>query len=748
MSAISKRLRISIGGAVQGVGFRPFVHRLASELQLSGWVRNSGTGVFCEVEGAAVERFLERLEREGPGNAVITGIESDEISTCGGADFEILPSESEGALEAQVMPDLATCPECLREILDPANRRYRYPFTNCTRCGPRFSILERIPYDRPNTTMRGFTMCPACEAEYRDPADRRFHAQPNACPECGPQIWLTDGGGRRLSERDDALREAVAALRDGMILAVKGIGGFHLLTPSINAEAVRRLRERKRRGDKPFAVMYPSLALVRRDCEVSDVEARLLESAAAPIVLLHRWTHSGVCHAVAPGNPDLGVLLPYSPLHHLLLRELGEPVVATSGNLSDEPICFENDEALVRLGKIADRFLMHDRPIRRPVDDSVACEVAGREMVLRRSRGYAPLPLPLAGESSEATLAVGTDLKNTVAWARGGQVWLSQHLGDLGTEPSLEAHSRMLEDLPALYPGDVGCVAHDLHPDYHSTRQAQGIAQAHSLAVQHHHAHILACMAEHGLQGECLGVAWDGTGYGTDGTIWGGEFLLINKGGFERHNWLRPFPLPGGEKAVREPRFTALGLLHEAGLSAEGLAVEDAFEESELALTRSMLEREVNCPRTSSMGRLFDGLAAVLGLRFKNRFEGEAAMSLEFAARGWVDDFMYPVHSACPIDWAPMLAALRVDLLAGCEVGLMAARFHRWLVEMLIDVARRAGQKTVVLSGGCFQNRALLEMAVARLRDEAFDVYWPRQVPPNDGGIALGQAVAAARLKR
>ena len=584
-------------------------------------------------------------------------------------------------------------------------------------------------------------MCSDCVAEYENPSNRRFHAQPNACPVCGPQLWLANADGDSIAGPDQAIAAAATALRNGQVVAVKGIGGFHLMVDAMNATAVQRLRKRKRRGNKPFAVMYPSAAGVVRDCELSDTERESLESPAAPIVLLHRKSNALIPEAFAPRNPYVGVMLPYSPLHHLLLDGIGGPVVATSGNLSEEPICFSNEDALTDLGGIADLFLLHDRPIVRPVDDSIVREVAGQMMVLRRSRGHAPLPIAMDGVS-EGFLAMGADLKNTVAWSRNGRIFVSQHLGDLGTERSLNAHSDMQRDLPALYPGDVTSVVHDLHPDYFSTRQANGPSR---IGVQHHHSHVSACRAEHGITGPCLGIAFDGTGYGMDGTTWGGEFLLVDESEFERRNWLRTFPLPGGEKAIRDPRFAAFGLLHEAGLVDDGIGLLK-LTKAERSVLQSMLKSGVNCPQNSSAGRLFDGVSALLGLCEQNTYEGEAAMALEFTCDE-ISDSIYPVKSESPINWVPMLAAVLDDLRNGVELETIAGRFHGWLVDVISQVAVATGQKTVVLSGGCFQNRLLLEAAIKRLRVDGIDVYWPQRIPPNDGGIALGQIAVAARTK-
>jgi hydrogenase maturation protein HypF len=781
------RLRLAVGGVVQGVGFRPFVHRLATELALAGWVGNSPQGVVIEIEGprSAVEEFACRLRDERPAHSVITSCESVWLDAVGWSGFAIRPSETVGAPTALVLPDIAPCAECRRELFDPANRRFRYPFINCTHCGPRFSIIEALPYDRPNTTMRGFALCAACRAEYEDPRDRRFHAQPNACPRCGPRLELWDAEGVALFGGDDALRAAAQAIRRGRIVAVKGVGGFHLLVDARNAAAVQRLRERKRRGAKPFAVMFPTLAAVREVCAVCELEARLLEAPEAPIVLLARRTETGaaaIADAVAPGNPNLGVLLPANPLHLLLMAELGFPVVATSGNLSDEPLCTDEREALARLRGIADLWLVHDRPIARPVDDSIVRVMLDREMVLRRARGYAPLPMRLpsaecrgaAGKSAQSArpatrhasrvtvLAVGAHLKNTVALAVGENVFLSQHLGDLETEPAHAAFRRAAADLPRLYAAPPEVVAADLHPDYLSTQFAEELAARRGgprlVRVQHHLAHALACLAENEVALPALGVAWDGTGYGEDGAIWGGEFFRVADGAGERVASLRAFPLPGGDAAAREPRRAALGLLHavaggDAALSGLRREIECQFAARELALVQTALERGVNAPPCSSVGRLFDAVAALLGLRARNEFEGQAAMELEFAAAGGgeVEPYDLPLVSGpgVPVlDWLPLLCGLAADRAAGVPTSVMAAKFHEALAAAVVAVARAAGENRVALSGGCFQNRRLTERTVTRLRAAGFAVYWHQRLPPNDGGIALGQVVAARRPAR
>lgn len=747
------RLRLVIHGAVQGVGFRPFVYRLATELQLTGWVLNSAQGVFIEVEGAQeqLEDFLRRLERDKPPRAFIQSLESSWLDPVGYTEFEIRHSDESGQKTAFILPDIATCPDCLSEIFDPNDRRYRYPFTNCTNCGPRFSIIEALPYDRPNTTMKHFTMCSDCQAEYENPLDRRFHAQPNACPRCGPHLELWDRRGTALAQHDDALCQAAEAIRAGQIVAVKGLGGFHLITDARNEEAVQELRRRKHREEKPFALMYPNLETVKEHCEVSQPEARLLVSPESPIVLVRRRESAPIAPAVAPRNPYLGVMLPYTPLHHLLMAELGFPIVATSGNLSDEPICTDEHQALHKLNTIADLFLVHNRPIARHVDDSIVRSVAGRELVLRRARGYAPLPITLRAAHSEprTVVAVGAHLKSTIALSVGSNVFLSQHIGDLETAEAFGAFQRVIADFERLYEARPSVIVHDLHPEYLSTQYAQH-RDLPKVGVQHHYAHVLACMAENELDSPVLGVSWDGTGYGLDGTIWGGEFLLLTtRENFRRVAHLRQFRLPGGEQAIKEPRRTALGLLYEiygdALLGMRELAPVQAFSEKELEILWAMLQKKINVPVTSSVGRLFDAVASIAGLRQSTRFEGQAAMELEFAGHLIQTDESYPFALADKtLDWGPTIFSIISDVRAGVPAGKIAAKFHNTLVEMIVAVARRVGEERVVLTGGCFQNKYLAERAVQRLREEGFRPYWHQRVPPNDGGIALGQIVAGS----
>jgi hydrogenase maturation protein HypF len=785
-----ERVRVVIRGAVQGVGFRPFVYRLASSLALKGWVANSPEGVLVEAEGErdVLGEFLVRLSGERPPRSFIQSLEPTFLDPVGFERFDIRASLGGEKPSALVLPDIATCDDCLRELFDPSDRRHRYPFINCTNCGPRFSIIRALPYDRPATTMSAFVMCEQCRAEYEDPLDRRFHAQPNACPDCGPRLSFWNRDGSVVAQRDDALRLAAEAIRAGLVVAIKGLGGFHLAVDARNAAAVRELRARKAREEKPFALMYPSLDAVSADCEVSPLERRLLLSAEAPIVLLRKRRRAAraVATEVAPCTPELGAMLPYTPLHHLLLAALGFPIVATSGNLSDEPICTDEYEALDRLGPLADRYLVHDRPIARHVDDSIARVVLGRELVLRRARGYAPLPVRLE-EAPPPSAAVGAHLKNTIAKTVGSQVFVSQHVGDLETAEALKAFRQVVADFGRLYEARPSLMACDAHPDYLSSAYARDSGLP-LVLVQHHEAHVLACMAENGLVAPVLGVSWDGTGFGFDASIWGGEFLLVTEQGCERRAALRTFGLPGKDRAVREPRRSALGLLVEAfgndALSWTHLAPIRAFSAQERLVLAEMIGRGVNAPRTSSAGRLFDAVASIVGLQQLVRFEGQAAMALQFAAETSVEGEAYAiasgpcvddgrraggdtwtqptgdphcvVHDAGPkmlrpalvLDWAEMLQAILDDMARGVPVGRISARFHNALADAIVQVASKVEVEQVALTGGCFQNALLLEQTVARLRAAGFRVYWHQRIPPNDGGISLGQIVAAARESR
>lgn len=752
----TERLRVVLRGAVQGVGFRPFVHRLATGLGLTGWVANSTEGLSIEVEGSAdaCERFLLRLPMEKPKRAAIHSLEPLWLDPCGLTQFEIRPSLP-GPKTAVIQPDIATCDDCLADIMNPANPRYQYPFTTCTHCGPRFSIMESLPYDRSRTTMKTFRMCPACQAEYDDPSNRRFHAQPNACPACGPWLRLINGDGRPFAERSAALGLAIQALAAGQILAVKGLGGFHLCVDAQNDEAVRRLRERKARVEKPFALMVPDMKWARLLAQLSSIEERLMESAEAPIVLVSKMAEPDVSGwalsaAVAPGAPTLGLMLPYTPLHHLLLQAFPYPIVATSGNHREEPICIDEQAALVDLKGLADLFLVHNRPIARPVDDSIVRVVGGREMVIRRARGFAPLPVAAGADGATPVVGVGAHMKNAIAISVGDQVVLSQHIGDLETMRAMESFQSQIRHLTSLYDSSPAMVACDDHPDYLSTHYAHGTGLPRQ-SVQHHHAHVLSCLADNAVEPPALGVAWDGSGYGPDGTLWGGEFLAVDAGGYRRIAHLRPFRLPGAQSAAQEPRRSALGLLFEmeGGRCVErrDLAPIRACTDRELEVFTRMLEQKLQSPVTTSAGRLFDAVASLLGLRQALRYEGQAALELEWAAgRHAGDAFPFEVverQGIGVLDWAPMIRELLRGLQDGAPVAVLSARFHATLAEMIAEIARRSGLSKVALSGGCFQNRRLTESAVERLRASGLRPYWHQRIPTNDGGIAVGQVRAA-----
>jgi hydrogenase maturation protein HypF len=751
-----KRLRIIIKGAVQGVGFRPFIYRLANDLKLSGWIRNTPEGVLMEVEGAPkeLERFLIDIAREKPPRSFYHSLEYSYLDPIGFAIFEIRESEQGGAKQAFVLPDIAICPDCLNDIFNPQNRRYLYPFTNCTNCGPRYSIITALPYDRANTSMSRFAMCDRCRAEYDDPEDRRFHAQPNACPECGPQIELWDGEGKVVARRHSALLAAAEALRDGRIAAVKGLGGFHLMTDARNEEAVERLRKLKRREEKPLAVMYPDLSMAAQDCIISDLEERLLTSAESPIVLLEKHPKTGVAYSVAPQNPYLGVMLPYTPLHYILMAELKFPIVATSANISEEPICIDEIEAKERLKGIADVFLVHNRPIIRPVDDSVVRIMAGREMVLRRARGYAPLPIRINQDPPKA-VSVGGHLKNAVAIAIANNIFVSQHIGDLETALSYETFQKTIESFYKLYDFRPEMIIHDAHPSYSSTIYADKTGLP-ALAVQHHQAHILSCMAENEIFPPLLGVAWDGTGHGLDGTIWGGEFFRADEGGFVRIARFLPFPMAGGEKAIKEPRRAALGMLYkifgDSVWNNSRFNIGSLFSQREAHILMDMLAKNINIAQTSSVGRIFDAVSAIIGLGKTNNFEGQGAMKLEFVIGAEKSDLAYNIElinseSVYILDWRQMLMELMDDFKKKVSPAIISIKFHNALARSIVAVAERVGEKKVALSGGCFQNKYLTETTVNYLQNAGFRPYWHQRIPPNDGGIALGQALAPSYLK-
>lgn len=788
------RLRILLTGAVQGTGFRPCVYRLARELQLTGSVRNTTGGLRIEAEGKreALLVFRDRLERERPPASVILSAEESWLEPTGAAGFEILESEQSGSIEAAVLPDLATCPDCLAELRDPRERRFGYPFTNCTRCGPRFTIVLDLPYDRSRTVMDSFKLCAACRREYEDPGDRRFHAQPIACPDCGPRLTVS-------------IRQAAEALRKGAIVALKGIGGYQLLCDACSEPAVARLREKKAREWKPLAVMMPSFEVLTRYAGTSPEERRLLESSAAPIVLLRGRKNDDLplAPSVTQGSPWLGAMLPYSPLHHLLMGEFGSPVVATSGNLSDEPIATSVEQAHKSLAQVADLFVDHNRPIARPCDDSVTRVVVGRESLIRRARGYAPLPVPVR-HALPRILATGGHLKSTVALALGRQVVVSQHIGDLDTPQARACFERVVDDLCRLYRFSPDVIACDLHPDYWTTRWANAQGKP-VVAIQHHEAHAASCAAENDIEGPFLGVSWDGTGYGYDGTIWGGEIFLFERGIFSaggpaaahvensglpsQHSTtneasgpadrevdraafleqsqpsarivleqadatapsrsrlasgtssirriasLRPFLLPGGEAAVKDTWRCAASLLIESGMKVEGKP----------AAVEPLVRQRIHCVPTSSMGRLFDAVAAITGVCERNRYEGESGLRLEAEAmaHGPAEPYPFPC-SGLHADWCPMIREMASEAARGVPVSRMSARFHETLAAWIVEVALAASVRRVVLSGGCFQNAWLTGRCAERLEAAGLSVFVHQRVPANDGGLCLGQAILAA----
>ncbi|MFF2955075.1 carbamoyltransferase HypF [Kitasatospora sp. NPDC057965] len=752
-----ERRRVAVSGLVQGVGFRPFVFALATELGLAGTVTNTGEGVLAEVEGerAAVEAFCRRVAGDAPPLALVAAVEHTPLPATGARGFAITPSRGDGPRRTLVPPDTATCADCLAELADPGDRRHRHPFISCTNCGPRHTIVTGLPYDRANTTMAGFALCPDCTREYTDPADRRFHAQPVCCHACGPRLALTVPG-RPDVEREAALDGARRLLREGAVLAVKGLGGYHLACDARNEESVTRLRLRKRRGAKPFALMARDLAEIADLVRPGPVEEELLAGPARPIVLLRRSGRA--LDAVAPGSPDLGVMLPYTPLHHLLLAPPGPGLlVMTSANLSGEPIVTDDREALTRLAPLVDAWLTHDRTIHVPCEDSVVRVVDGEQLPLRRSRGYAPLPLPLPVPVRPA-LAAGGDLKNTFALAEGGYAWLSGHIGDMDDLATLGAFDRAAAQLGAVTAVGPEVLAVDRHPGYRSARHARRTHPAAQVrTVQHHHAHVASAMAEHGLDGRrpVIGVAFDGTGYGDDGAVWGGEVLLADYDGFRRFGRLAYVPLPGGDAAVRRPYRMALAHLWAAGLPwAADLPAVRNCPTDELAVLERQLERSLNCVPTSSMGRLFDAVSSLAGVCQLAGYEAQAAVELEAAAleHGPADGYAFALRRECGVlvgDPGPVLAAAVADLAAGASAGLVAARFHAAVADLVRAMCRAAraegGPETVALTGGVFANALLSADCGRGLRADGFTVLRHRRVPPNDGGLALGQLMVAAR---
>lgn len=754
---MTTRAQIIVRGVVQGVGFRPFVYSHANRQSLKGRVLNNATGVLIDLEGDAsnIELFVRELELNPPPLSAIESIERrEDLLPLHYSDFQILESDAEGQKLVPICADVATCDDCLRELFDESNRRYRYPFINCTNCGPRFTITERIPYDRENTTMRLFEMCAECRAEYENPFDRRFHAEPTACAVCGPRLRLLNAAGKEVE--GDPLVVASELLKRGSILAIKGIGGFHLACDALSRDAVAKLRGRKFREDKPFALMARTLDAIKPYCRISAAEIALLESPSRPIVLLERKRGNEIPRSVAPGVNTLGFMLPYAPLHHLLLASLDQPLVMTSGNISDEPICFHDDDANTRLSRIADYFLIHDRPIHIRTDDSVVRCFNDREMILRRARGYAPAPIRTAINFERSILACGAELKNTFCLARGSSAFVSHHIGDLENLETLRSFTDGIAHYQHLFDITPEVVAYDLHPEYLSTKFALALEDISTkVAVQHHHAHVASCMADNNIDGEVIGVAFDGLGFGTDGKLWGGEFFVADFCDAERVAHLANVPLAGGVKAIKEPwRLAAVYLQQTFG---------DEFVALDLPFTReldrrrwstlsSMIAAGVNSPATSSMGRLFDAVSSLLTLRTSVNYEGQAAIELEgMADRVAADVYEFNLDGE-EISAREVVRKVVEDLLDGVPVGQISARFHFSVARMIVNVARKIRAERhlnrMVLSGGVFQNMLLLEQVCRLLRDSEFDVFTHRRVPPNDGGISLGQAaIAGARLQ-
>jgi hydrogenase maturation protein HypF len=742
------RKQIRVRGIVQGVGFRPFIYNLARRLRLTGYVLNSSAGVLIEVEGEStqIEDFVRELRANPPTLAHIEEVELTALQPAGHADFVIRESVDEPGALAPVSPDVATCPDCLRDFQTPGNRRFGYPFTNCTNCGPRYTITRMIPYDRPLTTMACFPMCERCLREYEDPSNRRFHAQPNACPDCGPSLTLS------LETADPIIPHIKQLLSRGHILAIKGLGGFHLVCDPSNDAAVRLLRERKKRSDKPFAVMVADIAAAERLCFVSDAERAALTSIRRPIVILARRPDAPISKALAPGNNTLGVMLPYTPLHYLLFDETISALVMTSGNVSEEPIVTGNREAAARLHSIADAFLFHNRDIHTRVDDSVARVFAGKERILRRSRGYAPHPVTLSFPVAEI-LACGAELKNTFCLTKDRHAFLSQHIGDLENYETLVFYRETLDRMRQLFRIAPTAVAYDLHPQYLSTKLALDMTGVQQIGIQHHHAHIASCMAENGIAGKVIGVALDGTGFGTDGKIWGGEFLVTDFAGFERRAHFRYIPLAGGDRAVREPWRLGLSYLLDtfgAQIDSLDLPIFRRVQPKKMATVRSMIERRINTIDTSACGRLFDAVASIVGVRDEVNFEAQAAIELEACALPGVDAiYPFEISDGDPwqIDVRPAIEQMVRDVLAAKPTAWISAGFHNTIAAIIVEVCVRLrpseGIDRVCLSGGTFQNVYLVERAIASLRDNGFEVFLHSKVPPNDGGISLGQAVIA-----
>ncbi len=744
------RLKISITGLVQGVGFRPFVYRLAEEIGLRGYVLNDTSGVLIEVEGRKekLDEFLIRVDKEKPDLSKVYSLQHSFLREIGFKDFEIRKSKERGDKKASVLPDIAVCEECLKDINDPEDRRYMYPFTNCTNCGPRFTIIQNLPYDRKNTSMSVFTMCPECKKEYLLPQDRRFHAQPDACPVCGPSVSLYDLEGELICGKNEAIEKVIDIIHKGSIVALKGIGGYHLLCDATNEKAVGRLRKRKFREEKPMAVMFPDLISVRDEAHIGLLEERALTSIERPIVIVNKKDSTVLADSVSPDNSTVGAFLPYTPLHQIILRKLKKPVIATSANMTDEPIVKDEKDAFARLKNIADYILSHNREVVRRCDDSVVHIMAKRQVPVRRSRGFAPLPVAVPFIFKRPVLALGPYMNNTVALGVDNKVFISQHIGDLDTPLATEFYEETIHDFLRLFEIKPEIVISDLHPGYYSTKFGERHFKDKLIKVQHHFAHTLSCMIENDMpeDAEVTGFAFDGTGYGIDKTIWGGEVLTASYRSFKRVLHLHPFRLPGGDKAVKEPCRAALSLLYET----LGEKVMDSgflrIPKEERQFFIDMIKKNVNSPVTTSMGRLFDGVSSIIGLKHKVSYHAQAAIALEQLAlkSNETDSYPFVIESAI-IDQRPMIENIVKDLKSGITEEAIARKFHNTIVDIITSVSEtlqeEKGISNVVLSGGVFQNTILLEKAFSRLKERGFTPLIHQLVPPNDGGISLGQAV-------
>jgi len=760
MSIQINRKKLQVTGIIQGVGFRPFIYNQASQLALKGWASNTGDGVTVDIEGSpsALEAFIETVQKNPPINSKIESLTVTELAVCGYQQFELRDSARQQH-SMFISPDIATCPACIDELLDPSNRRYQYAFTSCSQCGPRYSIIDALPYDRERTAMHTFPLCQACQREYDNPADRRFHAQTIACPDCGPTVELLTHQGKYLADNITAIKQASEALTTGKIVALKGIGGFQLLANATHQASIEQLRIHKSRPEKPFALMCRDIAQVDTIATPSALEKKLLLSAAAPIVLMDKLIPcSTLAEGVAPDNTRIGIMLPCSPLHHLLLAYLAFPLVATSGNFSHEPICIDNQQAIDRLANIADFFVIHNRPILRPVDDSVVQIIHNEPALLRAARGYAPVTIKLADNQSaqhqhRPTLAVGGHLKNTFAISNGDYAMISQHNGDLESLEAITGFKHNIADLSRVLEYHPNIIVHDQHPDYASSHYAKSLHLP-IVSVQHHHAHLLSCMAEHDIKPPLLGIICDGNGLGDNGTLWGGEFFTLDQSSnISRIASLRPFSLLGGAVALKEPRRSALAMLWEymgdRVFSHTSLAPVSAFTEEEKALLQAMLNKRINSPRSSSLGRLFDCVASLLDLCQVSSYEGQSAQRLEQCFASIASDDYYRVlwqqdKDLARFDWQPLLSDIIDDLNNAVPKPLIACKFHNTLVEMMVDMTHKSGQKRVILSGGSFQNRYLSETLIRRLLELNIKVYWQQKLPCNDGGLALGQLVAVA----